>query len=273
MDLITRTPGLVHLAEQIFSNLDRNNLLQCQKVNEYWASILRNPWFWYKRMMKNTQEHQKEWMGFSKKLSKLSLTKDMTLGLNIIYKNLEHSMTLHRKDWSVLSALESPNTPNELGRTPIDRAASKGCTEIVKILVPLLDNPNAPDNTGWTPIHGAATYGHTDIVKILAQITDNPNAPDNDGDTPISRAAWNGHNEIVKILDPLTDNPNVPNKNGETPIIWAARYGHTENVKILVPLTDNPNAQNNDGETPIYWAAMMGYSEIVKILVLFDTQS
>ena len=89
MDLITRTPGLVHLAEQIFSNLERNDLLQCQKVNEYWASILRNPWFWYKRMMKNTtlpQEHQNEWKGFCQKLSKLSLTKDMTLGLNIIYK-------------------------------------------------------------------------------------------------------------------------------------------------------------------------------------------
>ena len=63
--------------------------------------------------------------------------------------------------------MESPNTPNELGRTPIDRAASKGCTEIVKILVPLLDNPNAPDNTGWTPIHGAATYGHTDTRNVV----------------------------------------------------------------------------------------------------------
>ena len=106
-------------------------------------------------MMKHTtlpQEHQKEWMGFCEKLSKISLTKDMTLGINIIYKHLEDSMTLHRNDWPVLSALESPNTPNELGRTPIDRAASKGCTEIVKILLPLLDNPNAPDNTGWTPI-------------------------------------------------------------------------------------------------------------------------
>ena len=73
MDRITRTPGLIHIAEQIFSNLERNDLMQCQEVNEYWASILRNPWFWYHRMTQKTilsQEHQKEWMDFCEKLSK-----------------------------------------------------------------------------------------------------------------------------------------------------------------------------------------------------------
>ena len=97
MDRITKTPGLIHIAEQIFSNLDRNDLLQCQKVNEYWATILRNPWFWYKRMMKNTtlsEEHQREWSNFCEKLSKSNLTKDMMLGLNLIYEQLENSTTL-----------------------------------------------------------------------------------------------------------------------------------------------------------------------------------
>ena len=71
MDQITRTPGLIHIAEQIFSNLDRCDILRCQEVNEYWASILRNPWFWYNRMMQKntlTQEHQKEWKDFCEKL-------------------------------------------------------------------------------------------------------------------------------------------------------------------------------------------------------------
>ena len=45
MDLITKTPGLIHIAEEIFSNLDRNSLLECQEVNEHWGSILRNPCF------------------------------------------------------------------------------------------------------------------------------------------------------------------------------------------------------------------------------------
>ena len=106
IDLITRTPGLIHIAEQIFSNLDRNSLLICQEVNEHWASILRNPWFWYNRIVQTTtlsQEHQKEWMDFCEKLSKLDLTRDMIPGLNLIYACLEKSVTLDRVYWSALS--------------------------------------------------------------------------------------------------------------------------------------------------------------------------
>ena len=78
--------------------------------------------------------------------------------------------------------------------------------EIVKILAPLIVNPNTPDNLGWTPIHEAANYGHTKIVKILAPLTANPNSPDNQGRTSIHVAAKYGSTEIVKILAPLTAN-------------------------------------------------------------------
>ena len=77
MDQITKAPGLIHIAEKIFSYLDKNDLMQCQEVNEYWAIILRYPWFWYTRMKQKStlsQEHLKEWMDFCEKLSKLNLT-------------------------------------------------------------------------------------------------------------------------------------------------------------------------------------------------------
>ena len=92
MDLITKTPGFIHIAEEIFSNLDRNSLFECQKVNEYWGSILRNPWFWFGRMEHYatlSEEDQKEWKDFCEKLSKLNLTKDMTAPLNYIMVNLK----------------------------------------------------------------------------------------------------------------------------------------------------------------------------------------
>ena len=92
MDQITKTPGLIHIAEEIFANLDRNSLLKCQNVNEHWGSILRNPWYWFCRMeryAKLSEEHQKEWKDFCEKLSKLNLTKDMTAPLNYIMVNLK----------------------------------------------------------------------------------------------------------------------------------------------------------------------------------------
>jgi len=83
MDLIIRTPGLIDVAEKIFSNLERKDLLQCQQVNEYWASILLNPWFWHKRMKKInkfgkklSQENQDKWTKFCEKLSETHFTKN-----------------------------------------------------------------------------------------------------------------------------------------------------------------------------------------------------
>ena len=285
MDLITNTPGLKHVAEQILSNLDINNLLKCQNVNKYWRSIVRNPWFRYNKMLQNTtlsQRHQKEWKKLCEKLSKLEITKDMTSQLDFIYERLEKSMTLkqvyesfwipihmeevkrHTEIVKILAPLiDNPNAAMYNGMTPIFLAASIGHTEIVKILAPLTNNPNTPDYYGITPIHKAASRGHTEIVKILAPLTDNPNTPDKNGKTPIYMAAMNGHTEIIKICAPLTDNPNAPNKNGLTPIYMAAMNRHTEIVKILVPLTDNPNAPNRYGKTPVEVAANAEIKQII----------
>ena len=92
MDIITRTPGLFHIAENIFSRLDRKSLWQCQRVNDHWWNILMNPWFWFNRMKSNTklsQERQNEWMKFYEKLSKSILTKEMTPAINYIFAKFE----------------------------------------------------------------------------------------------------------------------------------------------------------------------------------------
>ena len=149
MDSITRSPGLIHIAEQIFTNLERRDLLRCQEVNEYWASILRNPWFWYNRMTRNnrlSQEHQKEWMDFCEKLYKLNLTKDMTPGLNFIYKQLEDSVTLHKTYWSAIPR-DSPSD-SEVEDCAVTEALGDGAggTELEAIkkifehIVQLIDN-------------------------------------------------------------------------------------------------------------------------------------
>ena len=207
MDLITRTPGLIHIAERIFSDLERNDLLQCQKVNEYWASILRNPWFWYNRMMKDTtlsQEHQKEWSKFCEKLSKSNITKDMMLGLNLIYEQLEDSWTINETYCSAIPKYESYDSDMEedwffqysLKSKKTHQRTCNQRVEIIKIMSPLMKNPNARGRRGNTPIHVAALNGHMEIVKILAPLADNPNVPDELGRTPIHQAARKGHSAI-----------------------------------------------------------------------------
>ena len=189
MDKIISNPGLQHLAEEVFWNLDIKDLNACAQINQSCKQILENPIFWTKKNNLN------EW-----------ILKAAHNGCIEFVKILAH-------------LTDNPNAPNNNGYTPIHEAAFYGHTEVVNILAPLTDYPNAPNIYGETPIFWAASNGHTEVVKILALLTDNPNAPDLFGRTPIDRAKFFGHTEIVKILallgplgpyDPLAQN--TPNE-------------------------------------------------------------
>ena len=54
MDVITKSPGLYHIAERIFMDLDYEKLLLCEEVNDNWRTLLKNPWFWYKKCRQNS---------------------------------------------------------------------------------------------------------------------------------------------------------------------------------------------------------------------------
>ena len=49
MDFISKNPGLQHISEEIFMNLDSKCLTTCQEVNPYWKELIKNPKFWIKK--------------------------------------------------------------------------------------------------------------------------------------------------------------------------------------------------------------------------------
>ena len=49
MQNLTNCPGLHHVAEEIFLNLNFKSLESCEKVNKSWELILKNPLFLKKR--------------------------------------------------------------------------------------------------------------------------------------------------------------------------------------------------------------------------------
>ena len=234
MEKIISNPGLQHLAEEVFWNLDIQDLDVCTQVNQSCKQILENPIFWTKK------KNQNEW-----------ILKAARNGYTEFVKILAH-------------LTDNPNAPDRSGNTPVHMAAFYGHTEVVEILAPLTDYPNAPNIYGETPIYKAAWNGHTDIIKILISLTDNPNAPSRYGRTPIFWAASHGHTEVVKILAPLTDNPNAPDIFGRTPIDKAKFFGRTEIVKILALLGPyDPLAQNNPNEEDL----LLGFFIIVFIII------
>ena len=76
MDFIMNTPGLQHIAENIFLNLNQKNYFTCQNVNTKWKKILESPFFWLKKCIRQfgrssekIQENQSQWLKLFQNLS------------------------------------------------------------------------------------------------------------------------------------------------------------------------------------------------------------
>ena len=278
MENIIKNPGLQHIAENVFLNLNYEKLETCRLVNEFCKEILDNPMFWLKKFIQRglSKKNQIDWM------AAIQITPYYNLETNIL-NYLKQSSKNERVidipchiNEEILSEysekiMELKEVVDNLIMEQLYREIQSGNDDAVRfqILALFMDNYNALNrqvNDGGTPIHWAVLKGCKEIVKILVPFTDNLNAPNGFGGTPIYLAANYGYKEIVTILAPMTDNPNAPIKFGWTPIHVAVYHGQTEIVQILAPLIENPNAPNRHGITPIYLAASKGLTEMVKIL-------
>ena len=213
MDSIISNPGLQHLAQEVFWNLDVEELRICAQINQSCKQILKNPIFCLRNFKGLSKENQNDW------INTIQSVKNPEKGIAIISYikwNLKIDAFVDLPCYSRPAVQDDFN--RRINKICMKAKLSDEDMKIVKILAPLTDNPNAPnDEYGTTPIHWASCTGNSEIVKILAPLTDNPNAPRHDGSTPIFWAACNGYTEIVKTLAPLTDNPNAPN-------IWNYSY-------------------------------------------------
>jgi hypothetical protein len=104
------------------------------------------------------------------------------------------------------------NARDQLECTPLYRAASKGHTEIVRLLLEQKANPYAAEVNGLCALHIASLYGHLPAVNLLLQIT-NVNIQDKDGYTPLFLATRSQHIPIIKALINRGANRALPKLN------------------------------------------------------------
>ena len=163
METIINNPGLQHLAEKVFWDLDIEDLKICAKINQSCRMILQYPIFCLKKFPSLSKDNRNNW------IKALKSVQNSDIGIAIISYlqwNLKNNASVD------LPCYSNPAVQDEFRRKIREickkRGSSDKDTEIVKILAPLTDNPNAPDKFGQTPIWMAASRGHTEIVKILA---------------------------------------------------------------------------------------------------------
>ena len=284
MDLITKSPGLKHIAEAILSNLTKENeFTNCQKVNTFWKSILNTPTFWLKKCSEKglSNQYYLEWSKLIQQPKNQHVDEDVILHLQKMFFTktflppiqmsfIDMMQCLGQKiynDKLDIMKIMAPISENANASfphsdyfgynfdeyTPIqiavdmfwDHMTSKECIEIIKILAPFSDNPDAPDPTGWTPIQK--------IIFVSCHIRS-------------EEMIQSQREELIKILAPLSKYLDYVSPNGWTALQFLAEKGNLEIIKILAPLSSNPNAPKWTGWTPIHYAAVKGHLEIIKIL-------
>ena len=271
MDQIANTPGLQHIIEIIFFNLDFKDLMACQLVNKSLKQILENPMFWLKKWRFNrglSKKNQNNW------IKALQMTKNTSFEKNVdmyIKKVIKIGHFVDVPCYIDNDALMKATTIS------FQEALKQNNAGVLQILAPLTRNFNVPrpvlrfgTHLEETPIMEACACGHIDVLKALAPLIENPNSPSS-GFTPIHMAAFGFEFDVIRFLAPITENPNeAADENGDTPIHHLALNGELDLIKFLAPLTGNPNAPDNYGETPIETAKMRGHNKIVQFLKSYN---
>ena len=62
METILNNPGLQHLSEEVFWNLDAEKLKICAQVNQSWKQILQTPIFCLKKFKNLSKKNRIDWI-------------------------------------------------------------------------------------------------------------------------------------------------------------------------------------------------------------------
>jgi ankyrin repeat protein len=147
------------------------------------------------------------------------------------------------------------NAKDEEGYTPLERAASEGYTDIVKMLI--RKDAKATDGS----LCAAVNAGQADVVKILVKARGGITA-DNPG---VFRAlTWVEEPAVVEALLEAGLDASAPDKNGRSLLVWPVDYGNTEIVKLLLDAGADANARNEFGEPLVHEALHSNDVDIVK---------
>ena len=253
MDKLINTPGLQHIAEKIFLNLDHDeDIMNCQTVNQSCQKILTTPMFWFKKWIRRglSKENQIAWK------KAIQITRNNT---NYKYENnivLYMKKVLKKKSTGVSVNIDIPCFIDEESMKRVDQVVTRskdvdeaykhifgdflfsnnktnviGC---IQLLAPLVENPNGSSGY-WTNMLWIVDRRNLKLIKALAPLIDNPNEPDTEGETPISMAVRRGYTEEVKILAPLSSNLNTPSHHRMTSLKLAELYKRKDIIKILKP--------------------------------------
>ena len=237
-------PGLQHLAENVFSNLNYQDITACQLINRSSRLILNNPGFWLKKFIQQgmSKKNQNDW------IKAIQLTKNTKFERNI-YLYLKRSLGMAKMvdipcyiDNDIIQKYAENGTQDLEGKLYLKPGDLQNYIPgYIQMSIATVDGILVYDSSrNKRMMNTAAERGHLEVVKILASFLENSNASLYDVShqlgnwTPIYRASRGGHLEIIKFLAPLSDNLTTEAINDARKI--ADSYHHNHVVRYFSSL-------------------------------------
>ena len=265
--LILRFP---HLSENIFDQLNDENLAKCSEASKTWNNYFLKQKFFHCRKIKRRIEENQVFGKFWKKVLSKANT-EITLQLSLAVEKF-----FAGKDGCFYSGL-----------TPLHLAASLGNFQIVEYILQKCelenlsvkyyksnlgvimkqDNKNPRNEWNETPLHFAASKGHLKICKYIVGKVEDKNPKCMNGRTPLHYAAIKGHLEVCLLIMPKIRNKNPCDINEFTPLHFAAFHGHLPICKYILDNVGDKHPKTILGKTPLSLASERGHLQICKYIM------
>ena len=267
-----------HILENIFENLNIDDLISCQKVSPYWRKLLENPNFWLKNYKLEKTIYEIASSGNLEALQFLHpiFSKHSLLAKSNRYTDPSGNKAIHiacqEGHLEIVEFLTDSNQPSHWvleqitlenrkdGASPFIYASFYGHAKIVKHLLQSFyklvprnrlkeyESKAFRANSAEHAFHYAIEKGHIEVVKVFMEyefelsLTWKLNSDYIEG---IDSAAVHGHLEIVKYLLPYWENDCLDagepfEELYERLLRRAASSGHLEIMKWLIPKVPNP---------------------------------
>jgi hypothetical protein len=142
--------------------------------------------------------------------------------------------------------------------TPMLRAAGKGHTEVVKLLLDRGANPRLKTEEGQTILHEAAKSGVKELVSLAIRAGVKANEPDRRGLSPLFNLVANDKDSVdaAKVLLASGADPNAGSSEGITVLDIAAAQLAVGVTRVLIEKGAQVNCTDNTGSTPLHHVAV-----------------
>lgn len=180
-----------------------------------------------------------------------------------------------RNEYEYVSHLNSWNTENSQGRTPIWIAASKGHIRILKIIPEPIKGIclNRADGNSISPLLVALHRQHNEVVQLLLNnFTIDINCQDYKDRNALMICAERGDlTNLNRLLLRKNLELDLQDSEGKTALHKAVYYQHTEFVEKLIQHSRPANRfiQDNSGTTPLHIAVENNDLHMVELLLTY----